>query len=60
MSERMTVRDGKVYVSEGTVQGIDFEACVITLGRRASIIDCTLDALSEVRQGPGELEQGNG
>ena len=54
----MTVRDGKVYVSEGMVQGIDFEACVITLGRRASIIDCTLDALSEVRQEPADSSSG--
>lgn len=46
--ERMIVRNGVVEIKGGELNGVDFQACHITLGPGATLTDCLIDGRCEV------------
>lgn len=48
MAERMTISNGIVFVDDGVVENVAFNACAITLGKGVTLKNCTIDERSEV------------
>jgi hypothetical protein len=46
--ERIIVRNGVVEIKGGELNGVDFQACHITLGPGATLTDCLIDGGCEV------------
>lgn len=48
MAEKMTISNGVVFIDDGTVENVDFNACHITLGSKVQLKGCTIDDRSVV------------
>ena len=48
MAEKMTISNGVVYIDDGTIENVDFNACRITLGKAVKLKNCSIDDLCEV------------